>query len=346
MDISHKPTVDVIIPCRNEENYIASMLKTVIEQDYDRDKLTIWVIDGESSDKTKEKIKSVSQVYPQVKLLNNPSRTTPHALNVGINNSHSDFVVRMDCHAEYPSNYVSTLIQNSLKLNADNVGAALETLPAKNTNKAAGIALALSLPISVGNSMFRIGGTQVVEVDTVPFGCFKRSIFEKVGLFDEEMLRNQDDEFNARIKKSGGKIFLLPDLIVKYFPRSDFKSLWRMYFQYGEFKLRSNLKSKSVVSIRQFAPMILIAGIIGAKFLLLFNMTKPLAFLPELAYILLLLSFYFFSDNSLVKKASSAIKMQALIATIIIHFSYGLGYFKGIMDYLLNTKKTDLSISR
>lgn len=340
-----QPSVDVIIPCRNEEKYIAIMLSTVIGQTYPAEKLTIWVVDGESSDKTCQIIKQIAEKNPNVRLLNNPARTTPHALNIGIKSSQSEYIVRMDCHAEYPANYISTLVENAHKLQADNIGATLETLPGAKTIKAEGIAVALSLPISVGNSTFRVGGEAVEEVDTVPFGCFDRKIFDKVGYFDEEMLRNQDDELNARIIKSGGKIFLLPFLIVKYFARSDYYSLWRMYFQYGEFKLRSNLKSRSIVSVRQFAPSILILGIISFK-VFLFSDWRLLAFVPEYTYILLVMSYYAFSSKGIIRKSSLSVKCVAICATLIIHFSYGLGFFTGIIQYFFNIKKKDLKLSR
>lgn len=139
------------------------------------------------------------------------------ALNKGIQAARGEVVIRIDGHCIYPQNYVSTLVDYLFRLKADNVGAMWNTLPARNTSTCKAIAIGASHKFGIGDSLHKVGVKKVVETDTVPFGCFKRDVFEKIGMFDNDLIRNQDDEFNARIIKSGGKIFLIPELVIDYY---------------------------------------------------------------------------------------------------------------------------------
>lgn len=342
--LDEKPHVDVIIPCRNEGSYIKQMLQSVIAQDYENKLIHIYVVDGMSQDSTRSQIQELQHIQANIYLLDNPQKTTPHALNIGIRNSSSPYIIRMDCHAAYPRNYISTLIRSAISLSSDNIGATIKTTAGAPGDLANGISIAMQLPISVGNSSFRTGITQIREVDTVPFGCFNRQIFSKVGLFDEEMLRNQDDELNARIKKAGGKIILIPNLEITYFARKELSSLARMFYQYGQFKIKSNVKSKSMVSSRQFAPPALVLTVLGSKLLILQN--PLIAIAPEFLYFILIGAYYFYSQNKHLKNINLATKTYALLATIVIHFSYGTGFLIGCWEYIRGTKKGDLKLSR
>jgi GT2 family glycosyltransferase len=167
----------------------------------------------------------------------------------------------LDAHTEFPQNYFTNLINNAEKLGADNVGGVVKTLPADFTVKANAIAIALSHIFGVGNSHFRVGAKTIKEVDTVPFGCFRRDIFNKIGLFDVDLIRNQDDEFNGRIIKNKGKIFLIPQIVVKYYARDTIEKVFKMFYQYGLFKPLVNKKLGMPTTIRQFLPVLFVSGL-------------------------------------------------------------------------------------
>src|SRR5688572_7628844 len=200
------PKVTVILPCRNEARYIGPCLDSILAGAYPADLLEILVVDGHSTDETRALVKDYAARHPQVRLLDNPARIVPTALNIGIRAATGDVIARMDAHVIYPPEYLPRLVAALEESGADNVGGCVITLPADGTATAQAIAIALGQPFGVGNSHFRIGSPKARFVDTVPFGCFRRELFNRVGMFDEELVRNQDDEFNARIISRGGKI--------------------------------------------------------------------------------------------------------------------------------------------
>jgi len=172
------PLVTLICPIRNEEKYIESFLQTIFLQDYPKDKIQILLIDGLSTDRTREIINTYCSIYKNVILLDNPNKTVPYALNIGIRNATGDIIIRLDAHAIYPPNYISTLVYYLEKLNADNVGGVWETIPANSGLIPKSIAIALSTPFGVGNATYRVvkeTNLEYVEVDTVPFGCYRKS---------------------------------------------------------------------------------------------------------------------------------------------------------------------------
>ncbi|MEG2770954.1 MAG: glycosyltransferase family 2 protein, partial [Alistipes sp.] len=201
--------ISIICPIYNEERYIAKCIDSILTQDFPHAEIEVFFIDGMSSDNTRSIVGKYANKYPFIYLLDNPQRVVPFALNIGIRASKGEVIIRLDAHASYPNNYVSALVSNLVRLKADNVGGVCQTLPTNNNAESVAIAEALSCCFGMGNSYFRIGATKERLVDTVPFGCFRRDIFDRIGLFDEELIRNQDDEFNGRIVKNGGKIYLI-----------------------------------------------------------------------------------------------------------------------------------------
>lgn len=338
-------SVDVIIPCRNEVSYIDQMLTAVLSQDYPKNLIKIYVVDGMSNDGTRDVLKEFAERFSNIYILDNPDRTTPKALNIGIKASFSEVVVRMDCHANYPKNYIAYLVENLATLNADNVGVCVETLPAKATPKCIGIALALSSKIGVGGSQFRVGVNDVRAVDTVPFGCYRRDVFTRIGYFDEGLTRNQDDEFNSRLIKNGGQIFILPKLRIEYFARDTYAKLAKMYFQYGLFKPLSNLKSGRVVSIRQLVPSSFLLVLVFFAF---GGVMSPLCIRGFLG-LLLIYELTVFSYSFVVfSKASKDIlvPLSGAWAVNILHFSYGYGFIKGLWKVSLGWRGSEVGMSR
>ncbi len=344
MSTTTPPMVSVLIPCRNESRFIRRVLEDVVAQDYPCDLLEVFVLDGMSSDDTPAIIQSVSASHPFIQYIPNEARIVPPALNKGIRMSKGDIIVRLDAHASYPAHYISGLVRNLQTLHADNVGGVGITQPASDTLTGRVIAAILSHPFGVGNSLFRTGVTSATEADTVPFGCFRRDVFDRFGMFDERLIRNQDIEFNKRIKAGGGKIFLVPDVHSVYYARSTFPALIKNNFQNGRWILLTAhyTGTFSSLSVRHFIPLFF------TLYLLLLPVAHALtewALLPWVLYALL--DLYFSAKltqkavlSRLASRSREGLKeMYAFpllfIGFILLHISYGTGCIKGLWDVLI-----------
>ena len=320
--------VTIICPIYNEEKYIAQCIDSILEQDYPQKSMELLLIDGMSTDDTRVIIDHYTQKYPSIRLIDNPERTVPYALNKGIIQSDSDVVIRIDAHCTYPKNYISTLVEELFALEADNVGGVWITEPAKDTATCHAIAIASSHPFGVGGSKHKIGAKAIEQVDTVPFGCYKRDVFKRIGLFDTDLTRNQDDECNARLIKAGGRIYLIPQLAIHYTARSSFAKMRKMYFQYGLFKPLVNKKLGSPATIRQFFPVLFVLGIIIGGLL-----SVACEWIRWL-YTGVLLGY--FAAGLYIGATCSEAKRKPLLALLLpytflnIHLSYGWGYLIGI----------------
>jgi glycosyltransferase involved in cell wall biosynthesis len=335
MLIKDHPIASIIIPCRNEKRYIAKCLDYIVDNDYPKDKLEVLVIDGISNDGTREIIKKYANSYSFIQLLDNYKKIVPSAMNIGIKKAKGNVIIRMDAHSGYPKDYISKIVLWLIKSDADNVGGIWITLPCTETTNAQAIAYALSSPFGVGNAMFRIGVKEPTFVDTVPYGAYRKEVFEKVGLFDEDMVRNQDDEFNLRLIKNGGKILLVPEIVSYYYPRDSLSKLWRMYYQYGYFKPLVALKVGKVLTWRQFIP---------AAFISILTISGILAILfkPSGWFFLFLLLMYSLTNigisSSIAFKKGFKYLLVLSITFATLHFSYGFGYLKGIWEFVILRK--------
>ena len=332
--LKERPLISVICPVYNEERYIDATVRSILAQDYPQDRMEVLLIDGGSRDRTRERVAAWSAQYPFIHLYDNPFRYVSQALNIGIENAKGEVIIRLDSHCVYPSRYFSVLVEQLFALGADNVGSVLKTIPADDSGKAWAMAIASSNKFGVGSS-FRTGADRICETDTVPFGCFRRELFNKIGLFDEDLVRNQDDEFNARIIRAGGKIFLLPQIEVTYTARANFTKLMRMYFQYGLFKPLVNKKIKIPATFRQFVPVLFVAGLVVGL---------PLSvFFPVIRWIYLCcVSLYFIVGFSIGLCQSVRHKKPSLLFFLplvffLVHLSYGCGYWKGIWKVATGT---------
>lgn len=263
-----RPLVTVIVPCRNEARYIVGCLDSLLRTEYPAGRLDIIVVDGMSDDGTRETVARYAERDARIRLLSNPKRIAPSAMNIGIAEARGTIIVRMDAHNEYPADYIPLLVDWLDRTGADNVGGAWVTVPADDSRTAQAIALALSHPFGIGNARFRLGVTAPTPVDTVPFGCFRRELFDRIGQFDEELARDQDDELNFRILRRGGSVVLVPDVVSRYHARGSLRQLARTYFQYGLFKPLVAYKVGRFMTARQLAPpalaLLLLVGIVGA----------------------------------------------------------------------------------
>jgi len=331
--------VSVICPVHNEARYIGALLDSLLLQDYPHELLEILIIDGISTDMTRDKAMPYKSKFPCMEILDNPHQFVPHALNTGIRNSKGEIIVRMDAHSEYPVNYISTLVHYLIELKADNVGGQCITRPGNGTGVALAIAVATSCGFGIGNARFRLHTEEITEVDTVPFGCYRRDVFDRIGLFDEDLSRNQDDELNVRLIKSGGKIFLIPQVKIVYFARETLTKLSRMFYQYGLFKPVVVKKTGTILTARQLVPVI---------FTLYTVMILPLLVLINSFYLYILLPFFFYIAISLFFTVQLILKQKNLCLLnlpyifAIIHFSYGSGYLKGIMQMINHDGKSKI----
>lgn len=335
--------VSVICPVFNEEKFIEPCIMSILEQDYPQEYIEVFMIDGNSTDKTRDIISRYTREYSFIKLLDNPQRAVPYALNMGLKVASGEVIMRLDGHCTYPTNYISELVKYLYLLNADNVGGVWNTQPAKNTVICQAIAQASSHPFGVGGSMHKIGASKIMETDTVPFGCYKREVFEKTGLFDTDLVRNQDDEFNGRLLKMGGKIFLIPQVIINYIARDTISKMCKMYYQYGLYKPLVSKKLGAPATTRQFFPIVfllwLVLGGIGS-------------FFSQLIMHIYLAVLILYTFIGIVVGSMSAIRTHQLLLTLVmpyiflnIHISYGFGYMIGII-HLFNKEKFSAKSNR
>jgi len=334
--MNNLPTISIIIPILNEEKYIANCLDSIVQSDYDKDKIEVLLVDGGSRDKTVEIIKKYQKQYFFLKLLTNRKKIVPVAMNIGIKESKGEYIIRLDAHSSYPKDYFSKLINWHQKLNAQNVGVVVVTDVKNRTKKSLSIKEVLSHPLGVGNSDFRTGVDEVKEVDTVPFGCYKREVFEKYGLYDEQLIRNQDIELNKRIINQGGKIYLIPDVKCTYYARENFKDLAKNNYSNGFWNILTAYYTKRLnsLSLRHFIPLFFVLSLL-MPILLSFYDTK-------LLYISLFsLSSYFalVIIMSLKLKNQSNSFIYLVISFFVLHFSYGLGSLMGIFSVIMNYLK-------
>lgn len=327
-------TISVVIPCRNEVNAIEKCVESILSSKLDSNNslVDIFIVDGESDDGTLEKIDNLSNLDPRVKLIPNPDRITPIAFNLGIKNANGDFIQIIGARQFISSNYLQECL-NCFTL--DNkigcVGGAVVNSYTNETSEI--IAMAMDSPFGVGGSNFRIK-KESCYVDTVGTPMYRKSIFEEIGLFNEVLVRNQDDELNYRVTEAGYKIYFTHKATLQYVVRASYKGLKNQYFQYGYWKVYVNKLVGSVTTVRQLFPSLLILGILGG--LLIFWIHPFLTavyFLSILTY--LIMSIYF-----AIKKTTEFTQLFKIVGVFyILHFSYGWGYLKGIIDFIFLSKE-------
>ena len=340
--------VTIIIPCRNEKRHISNCLKSIIENKFPKDRMQVLVVDGMSNDGTRKQIEAIAARYPFVQLIDNPKRITPVALNIGIRKSKGDIIIRMDAHASYPRDYILKLLKWMDKTGADNVGGLVITRAGGDGLVARGIAVATSHPFGVGNAYFRIGVREPRWVDTVPFGCYKRAVFDKIGTFDEELVRNQDDELNSRLIKAGGKILLTPDIKIEYIARTRLRLVWRMYWQYGYYKPLVIRKVGAVVTVRQIIPAIFVVTLGLCAIMAMFYDSAIYALLGIIgAYLLGNLS----ASLVAAKRFGMGLFVVCPFVFAVLHFAFGTGFLLGVCDFGFRgrrktVQRTEVPLSR
>ncbi|MDP1817541.1 MAG: glycosyltransferase family 2 protein, partial [Leadbetterella sp.] len=316
--------------------FIGKCLDAIIVNDFPKNKLEVFVVDGMSDDGTRQLISDYTKKFPFIKLLSNEKKVTPVAMNMGIKAAKGEYIIILSSHSEIDHRFLSLNLEGFEKYAADCVGGIIITLPANKTIIAESVALALAHPFGVGNSHFRIGATEPKYVDTVPFGCYKKERIESIGLFDEDLVRNQDDELNLRLLKHGGKILLMPNIISFYHARESLQKLWKMYYQYGHFKPLVAHKVGGVLTWRQLIPALFVSNLIVLG---MFSFISHYFFGLFLGVVLLYIMGNLFFAFSVAKRKGLKFFMTLPAVFATLHFSYGTGYIKGIWDFIIIKKQ-------
>ena len=319
----------VICPILNEEKYIAKCIDSILEQDYPKDDLEILFVDGMSRDKTREIVAELATKYPFIHLIDNINHTVPWAMNLGIKAAKGDVIMRLDAHATYEKNYFSVLVDALQKYNADNVGAVCRTDVLNKNSKTLAIREVLSNKFGVGDSTFRTGIETAQEVETVPFGCWRRDVFDKYGMYNVRLVRNQDIELNKRIIRGGGKIIIVPETFCTYFARETYKALAKNNCANGKWNILTVYYTKELrsLSLRHFVPLIFVLSLIVPTFVGLF--WNPALYISASALCAYLLTLGTVSAKLAMSKTLNFFYLLASFA--VLHISYGWGSFIGIL---------------
>ena len=330
--LNYNPIISVIIPCRNEEKYIGDCLISLLNQENVKDKIEILVVDGMSTDKTRTIVQNISSDNPQVILVDNPQFLTPNALNTGIKNAKGKFIAILGAHAEYSSDYLATCLELANQHpEVSCVGGPI--LSKGKTPFAKAAALAMSSIIGVGNAKHRFPDYEGYA-EMACFPVFRRDVFDKYGLYDESLIRNQDDEFCFRITKSGGKVFISPKAKSSYFVRESPLALFKQYYNYGFWRVAVLMKHKIPISYRQQIPVLfyLIVIILVILGLVLNNLILGIL-LPSLYLAaIVVFSIPIFINNQF----NAAVRFP--VAVIVLHLSYAAGFFIGIIKFIIIDK--------
>ncbi len=331
------PFVSIIIPCRNEEKFIGKCLDSIIKNDYPKEKLEIIVVDGASTDKTKEAVGEYIKKYDFIRLLDNPQKTTPISMNIGIKASNGEILSKTDTHSEYPANYISKIVDCIEKYGADIAGGVALAVPKKDTYTAKGIVMALRSKLGSGGSAFRTTEDGEPRPADTAFGIlFRKSVINKIGLFNEKLTRSQDTDFAIKAEKARLKIYLVPEVRIKYYPKADLTSFFRHTVKDGLWVILPLKYGSSLFKIRHLVPLAFVLGII----LLTISgfLWKPFWFLLMTLMALYLIILFIGSVKIAVKEKQSLLTFHIMAALVTRHIAYGIGSMIGLVRLVLPEK--------
>lgn len=322
------PLVSILLPVRNEAQFIERCLAALDAQTYPRPRIEIIVADGQSGDQTAAIVRARAQADRRIRLINNPQRIVSTGLNAALRAAGGEILIRVDGHCEIEPDYVANCVRHLLSGRADCVGGPIITLGSSPVARA--IALAMSSWFGVGGSAFRVLRNQQRYVDTVAFSAYRREVVGRIGLIDEELVRNQDDEYNFRLRAHGGRVLLTPDLVTTYHSRSSYRSLGRQYFQYGFWKVRVMQKHPRQMSWRHFVPPAFVLGLLALALLGGVNpFARGLLIGVLCSYVLACLG----ATWRAAPPRSRNLWLQLPLAFAVMHFSYGSGFLTGLLHF-------------
>jgi glycosyltransferase involved in cell wall biosynthesis len=331
--MSDTPNVSVILPCRNEAEHIGPCLRSILGQDHPQGGFEVIVADGMSTDGTRDILAMMALQEPRIRVVDNPAQFTPHGLNAAIRAAKGPIIIRMDAHTRYARDYIIQCVAVLDEAKADNVGGPWVAQGAGWVSRA--ISAAFQSPFAVGGARSH-KETFEGPVDSVYLGCWPRKTFATYGLFDEDFVRNQDDEHNLRITRSGGRIWQSPRIKSWYTPRGSLAALFHQYYQYGYWKVRVIRKHGAPASFRHLVPGLFITTLIacaaGAPFGAAFRWAGAASLLGYGGMLLV---------ASLYSAASAGWPGMLLLPAIFAayHFGYGIGFLHGAFDALVLGRK-------
>lgn len=317
------PLVSVVIPMRNEGAHISTCIDSVLAQDYPADRLEVIVVDGDSDDDSGAVLRGYGA---RLRVLHNPSRIVPTAMNIGIRAARGAIIARVDAHTVLAPDYIRIGVDTLQRSGADNVGGPMHAVGGGPLANA--IAQAMSSRFGIG-AYFHFA-SEDREVDTVYMGMYPRTVFERIGLFDEELVRNQDDELNYRLRKAGGRIFITTRMQSRYQNRQSLKTLARQFFQYGLWKIRVLQKHPRQMSLRQFVPPLFVAALLASALL------AP--WVPGAGWLCVTIAAAYAAalgaaGVSVVRQHGWDNFPQVVAAFATMHFSWGSGFLIGLVRF-------------
>jgi len=326
-------SVSIIVPCRNEISYISKCLNSILSQNAPGYRIEILVADGMSDDGTREVLERIAAINSNIRIVDNPGRIVSTGLNAAIRAATGKFVIRVDVHTEYDENYILQCVEILKQSGADNVGGPARTKAGSYMQTA--ICLAYHSPFSVGGSRFH-NVEYEGYVDTVTYGCWSRQKLLDLGMFDEDLVRNQDDELNLRIIRSGGKIWQSPKIRSWYYPRASLLGLFRQYMQYGYWKVRVIQKHKIPASIRHLVPGTFVFTLILLAVLSLFSTNARLC-------LVILICIYLTANlfaSVITCRERRNLKYLPILPIVFAgyHLGYGAGFLLGFVDFVVLRK--------
>jgi glycosyltransferase involved in cell wall biosynthesis len=327
--------VSLIIPCFNEEKTIGSLLDAIERQTYPHEKMEVIIADGLSTDRTREIISAyqADHTEPSIRVVDNPKRVIPAALNNAIKAASGELIVRMDAHTIPAANYVELSVEAFDEGKGEDVGGVIDITPGADTWIGRSIAVATRHPLGVGDARYR-WATRAAYADTVAFGTYARATFDKIGLYDETLIANEDYEMNARLRASGGRIWIDPAIRATYHSRPDLASLARQYFTYGFYKYRMLKRFPTTLRWRQALPPLFVLGILMLLLLAVFWKIAFYSIIVIAGFYLLVLTAA--SIPEALKQKDISLIPGIPLAIMTMHFSWGSGFWwsmiKGASD--------------
>jgi glycosyltransferase involved in cell wall biosynthesis len=329
------PLVSVIMPVRNEAAYIEGTLKSVVDQDYPTHRTEILVVDGMSTDGTRDLVRAAQIDHPQIRLIDNPRLVAAAALNIGLGEARGDYLLRVDGHSELDASYVRRCVEHLQRDGVDCVGGPVEAIGRSPLSRL--IAVATSSRFGVGDSAFRTVHDRTMLVDTVNFPSYTRTAIERTGRFDEEIGCDEDDDYNLRLRSAGGTVLLAADVRSRLFCRRSLSALWRQFFRYGFWKVRVLQKSPRRMSARQFVPPLFVAAlVVGAA--------ASFTHAGRVALMTLVAAYLLASVAASIAHAPRVGFRGALLPIVfaVLHLSYGSGFLAGLFRFRDGWRKAAL----
>ncbi len=328
MEALDTPLVTDIVPMYNERAHIGECLSSLVGQDYPADRIEILVVDGMSDDGCRDIVARFAKDHApsQILLLDNPQRSPARAMNIAMRQARGDVIIRLDAHSFVAGDFIRQSVAYLAKTDAACVGGTVQSVARSFLGKA--IALAMSSPFGVGNALFRYAQKEQY-VDTVAFGAYRRAVFEQIGPLDEDLAYNEDNAFNHRLRKHGGKILLTPAIRSFYYTRESLGELWKQYYHYGWGKIRLMVRSPDSIMARHLAPFVFVSAILINGLLGAFSPFFRLSLFLVLLSYLVALSYFVFRISARYGWRYLSVLPAAFAC---LHLSYGLGMYAGIWN--------------